>query len=696
MISFIRLIPASIAIAIIAIATCGCRREAPQGFRPEAMRLSSDRMTPEILWSFGRISNVQLSPDRSQILFGITYYNIEQNKGFRDLYSLPVTGGATKAITNTALNESGEVWRPDGLKIGFLSRESGSTQLWEMNPDGSGRRQISDIENGISGFNYSPDQKHVAFIKEVKINANLKDKYPDLAKADARAYDDLMYRHWDEWIETFTHIFLARITNERLEPIADIMEGQPWESPLKPNGGMEQIIWSPDGTKIYYTCRKKQGRDYALSTNSDIYQYDLSTGTTSNLSEGMMGYDINPVPSPNGRYLAWESMERDGYEADKNRLYILDLQTGTRMDATVLFDQNVQALVWTDDSKSIYFISDFHATDEIYRYNLEYNDISKITTGIHDYSLVLPTGNRLIAVRKSMSKPDEIYGVDPASGEAEEISFVNKALLDQLTMGRVESRWVNTTDQKQMKVWVIYPPGFDPSGKYPAILFCGGGPQNTVSQFWSYRWNFQMMAAKGYIVVAPNRRGLPGFGKEWLEQISGDYGGQNMLDYLSAIDTVAAEAYVDKNRLGAVGASYGGFSVYWLAGHHNGRFKAFIAHDGMFNLESNYLETEEMWFVNWDMGGPYWDSTNVVARNSYASSPHRFVDKWDTPILVIHGEKDYRISYTEGMQAFNAARLKNIPARLLLFPEENHWVLSAQNGILWQREFFGWLDKYLQ
>jgi dipeptidyl aminopeptidase/acylaminoacyl peptidase len=474
------------------------------------------------------------------------------------------------------------------------------------------------------------------------------------------------------------------------------MEGQPWESPLKPNGGMEQIAWSPDGKKIIYTCRKKQGRDYALSTNSDLYQYDLATGGTTNLTEGMMGYDINPAFSPDGRYLAWESMERDGYEADKIRLYILDIQTGSRTNATEQFDQNAQSLAWAEDSKSIFYISDYQATDEIYRYTLLSKDITRITTGVHNYSLALPVGSRLIAVRKSMSKPDEIYRVDPASGEADELSFVNKPLLDQLAMGRVESRWVNTTDQKKMKVWVIYPPGFDPTIKYPAILYCGGGPQNTVSQFWSYRWNFQMMAAKGYIVVAPNRRGLPGFGKEWLEQISGDYGGQNMLDYLSAIDTVASEPYVDKNRLGAVGASYGGFSVYWLAGHHQGRFKAFIAHDGMFNLEANYLETEEMWFVNWDLGGSFWDSTNIVAQRSYASSPHRFVDKWDTPILVIHGEKDFRISYTEGMQAFSAARLKNIPARLLLFPEENHWVLSAQNGILWQREFFGWLDKYLK
>ncbi len=462
---------------LLVVSLLGCKKKADEGYRPDALRLSSDRMTPEVLWSFGRISNVQLSPDKSQILFGITNYNIERNKGFRDLYILPVAGGTYKEITNTAVNEAGEVWRPDGKKIGFLSRESGSMQLWEINPDGTGKWQVSEIEGDISGFNYSPDMKHVAFIKEVKVKSGLNEKYPDLTKANARTYDDLMYRHWDEWVETFTHIFIATIKKGKLAEIVDIMEGQPWESPLKPNGGMEQITWSPDGSKVVYTCRKKQGKEYAVSTNSDLYQYDLVSGATINLTDGMMGYDINPAFSPDGRYLAWESMERDGYEADKNRLFILDLQNVTRIDATAQFDQNVQALAWTDDNKSIYFISDFQANDEIYRYNIESRDLTKITTGIQDYSLVLPAGNHLIAVRKSMSKPDEIYRVDPSTGEAAELSFVNKPLLDQLAMGRVESRWVNTTDQKQMKVWVIYPPGFDASKKYPAILYCGGGPQ---------------------------------------------------------------------------------------------------------------------------------------------------------------------------------------------------------------------------
>ncbi len=682
---------------ILAILLTGCSKENPKGyFRPEPVRLSSDRLTPEVLWSFGRISGVSLSPDRETVLFGITFYNLEENRGYRDLYSLPARGGQIEELTRTAINENSEAWRPDGLKVNFLSSESGSTQLWEMNPNGSGVKQITEIDGGLSGYKYSPHLKKIAFIKEVRVRPGLKQKFPDLKKANGRDYDDILYRHWDEWVETFTHIFIADIIKGRIENLRDIMEGEPWESPMKPFGGIEQISWSPDGSKLVYACRKKQGMDYALSTNSDLYQYDVNTGLTTNLTEGMMGYDINPTFSPDGRFIAFESMEREGYEADRNRLFLLDLQTGSKTDATAGFEQGVHSLAWTSDSKSIYFVSDFEATDEIYRYDSGNDTIKKITEGIHDYALALPAGNKLIAVRKSMSKPDEIYRVDPLTGQAEEISFVNKPLLDQLTMGRIESRWVNTTDQKQMKVWVIYPPGFDPSKTYPAILYCGGGPQNTVSQFWSYRWNFQIMAANGYIIVAPNRRGLPGFGMEWLEQISGDYGGQNMLDYFSAIDSLAKEPFVDENRLGAAGASYGGFSIYWLAGNHDGRFKAFISHDGMFNLEANYLETEEMWFVNWDLGGPYWDSINPVVKRSYDSSPHKFVDKWDTPILVIHGEKDYRISYTQGMQAFNAARLRNIPARLLLFPEENHWVLSAHNGILWQREFFEWMDRWLK
>jgi dipeptidyl aminopeptidase/acylaminoacyl peptidase len=656
----------------------------------------SDLMTPEILWSFGRVSDIQLSPDTKTVLFGISYYSIKEDKGNRDLYSIDVKTKEMKQLTRTSFGEYNAVWRPDGKKIGFLSSESGSMQLWEMNPDGSDKKQISDIEGGITGFKYSPDQTKILFTKEVKTEPNTHDIYPDLDKTSGRILHDMMYRHWDTWVDTYSHIFIADYDSSKISNPVDIMKDEPYESPMKPFGGMEQINWTPDSKNIAYTCRKLTGLKYSESTNSDIYLYSLIDKTTVNLTKGMMGYDTNPVFSPDGTLMAWESMEHDGYESDKNRLFVQNMDDGTKKDYSADFDQNAHGLTWSDDGKYIYFTSEYHGTIEIYRLTLKNGKIDKITEGVHNYGTIIPAGKTLIATRTSMSKPAEIYQVNIKNGEAEELSFVNKDLLDQLTMGKVEARWITTTDNKKMLTWVIYPPHFDPNKKYPALLYCQGGPQSMVSQFWSYRWNFQIMAANGYIIVAPNRRGLPGFGTEWNEQISGDYGGQNMKDYLSAIDSLKKEPFIDENRLGAIGASYGGFSVYWLAGHHEGRFKAFIAHDGIFNLEQQYVETDELWFANWDLGGPFWDKNNKVAQRSYANSPHRFVDKWDTPIMVIHGAKDYRILDSQGFSAFDAAIIKGIPAKMIWFPDENHWVLKPQNGVLWQREFFKWLDKWLK
>ena len=660
------------------------------------MKLNSNIMTPEVLWSFGRIGESVVSPDKTTVLFGVTYYDIQQNKGNCDLYTIGVDGKNLKQITSTPGSEYNATWRPDGKKIGFLSAQSGEMQLYEINPDGTDAKQISFINGGIDGFKYSPDMSKILYIQEVKVDKNTQDIYPDLPKASGRIMDDLMYRHWDQFVDTYTHIFVADYNENKITEGTDIMPGEPWESPLKPFGGLEQINFSPDSKTIAYTCRKLKGKEYALSTNSDIYLYAIATKKTTNLTEGMMGYDISPVYSPDGSKIAWESMEHNGYESDKSRLFVHDFTTGTKTDYSRDFDQNSNGLTWSDDGKSIYFISDIHATDEIYRLDLKNGKITRITDGIHNYLNVAVAGKMLIAQRQSMSSPTEIYAVNPKDGKDTQITFVNKDLLDQLKFGNVEKRWIKTTDNKEMLTWIIYPPNFDPNKKYPALLYCEGGPQSTVSQFWSYRWNFQMMAANDYIIVAPNRRGLPGFGTAWNEQISGDYGGQNMQDYLSAIDSMKKEPFVNADKLGCVGASYGGFSVYWLAGNHNKRFKAFIAHDGMFNLESQYTETEEMWFVNWDLGGPFWDKDNATAQRSYANSPHKFVQNWDTPILVIHGERDYRIPATQGMSAFDAAVLRGVPAKMLYFPDENHWVLKPQNGILWQRTFFGWLDKWLK
>ena len=660
------------------------------------INVTDGRMTTEALWAFGRIGGVSVSPDAKKLVYTVGYYSVPQDKGNREVFVMNADGSENTQITKTPFSEGNTVWFKNGTKIAFLSSESGSSQVWEMNPDGTGRKQLSNYDGNIEGFAFSPDEKKILFISQVKTVPSTKDKYPDLDKTTGLVITDLMYKHWDEWVTTAPHPFVADFDGEKISNPVDIMEGEPFESPMKPFGGIEQLAWNTTSDKVAYTSRKKVGKEYSLSTNSDIYEYDLKTKETRNLSEGIMGYDTNPQYSPDGKSIAWQSMEHDGYESDQNRLMVMDLESGKKTFVSKDFDSNVDAFCWSNDSKTIYFTGVWHAKTQIYAADVANCTVKQITEGQHDYSGVSLLGNdKLLALRHSMSAADEIFTVS-LDGEQTQISFENKHIYDKLEMGKVEERWITTTDGKKMLTWVIYPPHFDASKKYPAVLFCQGGPQSPVSQFWSYRWNFQIMAAHDYIVIAPNRRGLPGFGKEWNEAISGDYGGQCMKDYLTAVDEISKEPFIDKDRLGCVGASFGGFSVYWLAGHHDKRFKAFIAHDGIFNMEMQYLETEEMWFANWDMGGAYWDKSNATAQRTFANSPHRFVDKWDTPILCIHGEKDYRILANQGMAAFNAAVLRGVPAELLIYPDENHWVLKPQNSILWQRTFFEWLDKWLK
>ena len=661
-------------------------------------KIENGIMTPEVMMSLGRVGGVELSPDKQKILYGVTYVSIPENKSNRELFVMNIDGSDKKQITRTPKSEQNAVWFQNGEKIAFLSTESGNSQLWVMNADGSQRVQISNQENGIDGFVISPDETKIVFFSNIKYGQRASDLYPDLPKATGRVIDDLMYKHWDEWVESIPHPFVADFNGkDEIKNISDIMEGEPYEAPMKPFGGTDDFAWTPDSKNIVYTSRKKQGKEYSLSTNSDIYIYNIESKNARNLTEGMMGYDTNPRISPDGHYMAWMSMERDGYESDKNRLFILDLQSGEKRYLTDEFDYSLDQLVWAENSKDIYFLSVVQGTEQIFKINVESKKIDQITNGDFDYASVSPVNDEtLIALRHSISKPDEIYSIKMSTKEVSELSFENKDILDQLTMGKVEGRWIGTTDNKKMLTWIIYPPHFDPNKKYPTLLYCQGGPQSPVSQFWSYRWNLQLMAANGYVIVAPNRRGLYGFGQEWLEQISGDYGGQNMKDYFSAIDTMKKESFVDEDRLGAVGASYGGFSIYWLAGHHEKRFKAFIAHAGIFNLEQQYVETEEMWFANWDLGGAYWEKDNAIAQRSYANSPHKFIDKWDTPILVTHGEHDYRILASQGMAAFNAAVLRGVPAEMVVFPDETHWISQPQNAILWQRVFFRWLDHWLK
>ena len=662
------------------------------------IRIKDGRMTPEALWAMGRIGGMNVSPDGKRVVYTVAYYSVPENKSNREVFVMNADGSDNKQITKTGFAENEAVWIKGGTKIAFLCNESGSSQLWEMNPDGTDRKRLSDYDKDIEGFAFSPDEKKVLFISQVKTVNSTADKYPDLDKATGVIITDLMYKHWDEWVTTVPHPFVADFDGESISNPVDVMEGELFESPMKPFGGIEQLAWNTTSDKIAYTSRKKTGKEYAISTNSDIYVYDLNTKQTTNITEENKGYDTNPTYSPDGKSIAWLSMERDGYEADQNRLMVMNLETGEKTFVSKDFDSNVDSYCWSADCERIYFTGVWHGESQVYQIDLANgNKITPLTEGMYDYASVALLGDKLIAQRHSMSMGDEIYSIDLTGDHTvTQLTFENKHIYDQLTMGKVEERWMKTTDGKQMLTCVIYPPQFDPNKKYPTLLFCEGGPQSPVSQFWSYRWNFQIMAANDYIIVAPNRRGLPGFGLEWNEAVSGDYGGQCMKDYFTAIDEVAKEPYVNKDRLGCVGASFGGFSVYWLAGHHDKRFKAFIAHDGIFNMEMQYLETEEMWFANWDMGGAYWEKQNATAQRTFANSPHKFVDKWDTPILCIHGEKDYRILANQGMAAFNAAVLRGVPAELLIYPDENHWVLKPQNGVLWQRTFFEWLDMWLK
>ena len=695
----------------------------------------SDLLTPETLWSMGRIGSRSVNPKGDKIAYTVSYPNIKENKSLTVIYLMNADGSERKKLTQGNKSEVEPAFIEDGTRIAFLS----GGNLWTMALDGSDRRQLYEGED-IEGFRFSPDGKSVIVIRQVETHTSIQPKEPDLPLATGLVIDDLNYRHWDQDVQTIPHIFLAPITNGKLGTQKDILEGEPYECPVLPFGGSEQFTWSPDSKSIAYTSRKKTGVQYAISTDTDIYLYDVATGKTKNVckpdgyrepevkstlsmeaqekNQSQMdinaGYDQDPKFSPDGKKLAWKSMARDGYESDRLRLCVLDMKTGEKTYCTETFESGVDDFDWAPDSKTLYFVGVWQARCMVYKTDLK-GKVEAITTGDYDYGTiqVMPDGKQILANRHSISVPDDLYMIASSGkkGQANptQITHENDEILSKLSLGEVKERWVATTDGQKELCWVIYPPHFDASKKYPTLLFCEGGPQSPVSQFWSYRWNFQIMAANGYIIIAPNRRGLPGFGMEWLEEISGDYSGQCMQDYLCAIDDIARESYVDSERLGCVGASFGGYSVYWLAGNHDKRFRAFIAHDGIFNTQMQYFETEEMWFPNWDLGGAP-EHYGITAegsqaeqakakqgrQNAFQTSPHLYVDRWDTPILCIHGEKDYRILHSQGQAAFNAARMHGIPAQLLLYPDENHWVLKPQNGILWQRTFFRWLDKWLK
>ncbi|MDE6090080.1 MAG: S9 family peptidase [Duncaniella sp.] len=667
----------------------------------------------DALEALGRVSAVSVSPDTRKVLFGISYESLEQNRSNNDLYVMDPDGSNLERITRTPKSEGNFTWINQGKQIAFTYADAdGKNQLWVMNPDGSGRKQVTSLEKGIEGFLFSPDEKKVVLISPIKFAREAKDIYPDLPKATGRVIDDMMYKHWDEWVTEIPHPFIGDFNGSNVDNIEDIMADEPmYEAPMRPFGGIESFAWSPDSQSLIYVSRKKTGRDYAVSTNSDLYLYNIADKSTRNITEGMMGYDTAPAYSPDGKYVAWLSMERDGYEADKNRIFLMDVTSGEKTDLTSEWDYTADAIAWNPNGKSIYFLAAKDGDVPVFAIDITTKEVKVVADGECDYAALAPLDEEsIVTLRHSMLAPNEVCIAK--AGEVKQISNVNTELLASLKMPRVERNMVPTTDGKQMLVWAVYPQDFDSTKTYPSLLYCQGGPQSAVSQFWSYRWNLALMASNGYIVIAPNRRGLPGFGTEWNAQISGDYPGQNMRDYLAAVDYMKQYSFIDPARIGCTGASYGGFSTYWLAGNHEKRFAAFLAHAGIFNIEAQYLETEEMWFANWDMGGgadkapadvttapdygAYWKKDNATAQRTFAMSPHRFIDKWDTPIMISHGEFDYRILSSQGEMAFNAAKLRGIPAEMVIFPDENHWILKPQNAVMWQRLFFRWFDKWLK
>lgn len=658
--------------------------------------ISQNVLTPDLLWKLKRLSGGTLSPDGKFVLYEVRIYDVVLNKSNNDLFIYDLKKNKSSQITNTPFSELEAQWGKNNT-IWFLSTEKDGLQVWKMNVEGQEKTKISNFKDlEIEGFKIAPDESSFILIQAVKVLPTIQDKYPDLPKANARVEDDLMYRHWDKYQDfKKRHLFVYKIADNQITTQGeDLLFNEKFDGILPPHGGSEQFNYSTDCKKIVYTSKKKLGKEFAVSTNSQLYEYTIETKQTKLLTEGYKGYDVNPIFSINSKYLAWQSMAEEGHEAGKNDIILRDLSSGKDINLTKNNDVSVTDFQFHPNQKDIYYIAAHLGTKTIFKVNIETLVHTEITDETCDYVSLAITENSIIAGRQSMIAPTDLFEISLKKGKAKQLTEINKELLSKIDLPSIEKRWVETTDGKRMLVWMIFPPKFNADKKYPALLYCQGGPQSPVSQFFSYRWNFMVMASQGYVVIAPNRRGLPGFGQEWNDAISKDWGGQAMKDYLSAVDNVSTEPYIDVNRIGAVGASYGGYSVYYLAGIHNNRFKTFVAHCGLFNLESWYGTTEELFFANHDIGGAYWKPEN---KEFYAkNSPHNKVDQWNTPIMVIHGGMDFRVPESEGMQAFQVAQLKGLKSRYLYFPEESHWVTSPQNSLVWYREFFEWLAEDLK
>jgi dipeptidyl aminopeptidase/acylaminoacyl peptidase len=643
-------------------------------------------MTPEILWTLKKVGVQAVSPDQSSLIYKIGQVDLKTEKTKNENYFLNVLNNQSSKIDlgKKALIQwdKNGLYAQEGDKI-FLSKDSGKT--WTE------FYTIGEVDNIV----ISPDGKKIAFSKQVLVEKLMgKDKYADTPKTTAQVYTDLNHRHWDYFNEgKYNHVFIVD-TSANVHSAKDLLEGKTWDSPQRPFGGAEDFVFSPDSTQLLYVTKPKSGKEYSTSTNTDIFAYDLSSATTKNLTDGMMGYDVNPKFSPDGKWLLWQSMEREGYEADKNDIVLMDWKTGAKSNMTGNWDESVTGTpFWSKDSKNIYFNAAFRGTVQLFSVDLKNAKVSQITKGDFDVTDIFAEGKKSLLVSKTdINHASELFSVNLKSGELQQVTEANKDTYAKLAQGKSELKMVKTTDGKEMGVWFHYPPNFDPNKKYPTLVYCQGGPQSSLTQFFSTRWNFALMAANGYIVVAPNRRGMPGWGTKWNEEISRDWGGQPMKDYLAATDFAKTLPYVDGERVAAVGASYGGYSVFMLAGIHENRFKTFIAHDGLFDMKSWYLTTEELWFANWDLGSP-WEKPFPKAYTEF--NPSNFVDKWNKPIMIFQGGIDYRVPYEQGQEAFQAAKLRGLKSKLVYFPNENHWVLHPQNGLVWQREFFDWLKETL-
>jgi dipeptidyl aminopeptidase/acylaminoacyl peptidase len=661
-----------------------------------SLTAQQEQFTPEKLWQLKRLGGGAVAPNEKWVLYTLTEYTVAENRGTTNYHLLNLEDGTSHTLTLPDQGARALKWTETSA-IAYMVAKGSGVEIKSYHPDSKEIKLLRSIpKNTVMDFKLSPELNYLVTVEKVKTKISFQEMYPDLPEANFKVYDDLMYRHWDTWKDEYNSQLLVYPIGEASGKSAgiNILEGTTYDGVLKPFGGLENVTFSKSGEELIYSSKKKTGIDYATSTNSELYVYEMLTGDNRLITQGYKGYDTHPLVSPDGKSLAWLSMAKDGFEADKNDIIVRDLSNNEDLNLTRDIDLTVSDYKWSKDGKSIYFLADIHGTKQLFEYDLKKRKHEQLTDGIYNYTGFYETKKEFIAVRQSMLVPSDIYRITKKDGEVEQLTDVNAEILDVLPKPTLEKRWITTSDNKKMLTWVLLPPNFDRRKKYPALLYCQGGPQGAVSQFFSYRWNFRLMASQDYVIIAPNRRGLPGFGQEWNDAISKDWGGQAIEDYLAAVDEVKKEDYVDENRIGAVGASYGGYSVFYLAGIHEGRFKSFISHCGLFNMTSWYGTTEELFFANWEFGGPYWLEANrsIYQRNS----PHYNVKKWDTPMLVIQGGKDYRVPEGQSFEAFQALQILGIKSKFLYFPDENHWVLQPQNAMVWQTEYFKWLEETLK